>query len=150
VNKIECPNGGGEIWVGDAVWVETSRGFELRRVGKIHERKIEYDKPDSYGYIGVRLANVHKRLPTIAASDEEQTSTMWEGSFSWSDKIMSKEGKQEFALALLLWFDFKKGGKAADVGLMRMVNNMKEHLGVAKEFDELHVKLGPFVITQKD
>jgi hypothetical protein len=58
---------GEDIKVGDHVWVPTSDGlvwrWEKHVVGKLHEKKIEYDDPEPDGYLGAKLTIVYKKHP---------------------------------------------------------------------------------------
>jgi hypothetical protein len=53
--------------------------------------------------------------------------------------------RQEVALALILWRDFKKGPQAGFDAIM-----LSMQLGVNKEYDALLGKLPPFTITPRD
>ena len=60
---------------------------------------------------------------------------------------LSKEGKEELALALLLWKDFKCQGKV-DLDLYKQMLALSDYVGVREELDELIKKvLVPFRIT---
>ena len=61
---------------------------------------------------------------------------------------LTKEGKEELALAIHLWKDFKAQGKM-DIPIMRQALNFVDMLGVRKEFDEMHSKLPPLIIKPK-
>lgn len=63
---------------------------------------------------------------------------------------LSEEGKEELALALLLWKDFKKqnDGESWAKAAMQMFE-MAEMLGVKKELEYLIPRLPPFKITPK-
>lgn len=59
---------------------------------------------------------------------------------------LSDDGKQELALALLLWKDFKADGKF-DIELYMMMIELATMLGVKKELEFLISQLPPFKIT---
>ncbi len=60
---------------------------------------------------------------------------------------LSKDGKEELALALLLWKDFKCQGKV-DLEFYKQMLSFADHLGVRAELEELIKKvLVPFRIT---
>ena len=60
---------------------------------------------------------------------------------------LSKDGKEELALALLLWKDFKCQGKV-DLEFYKQMLLFADHLGVRAELGELIRKvLVPFKIT---
>ncbi len=60
---------------------------------------------------------------------------------------LSKEGKEELALALLLWKDFKCQGKV-DIDFYKQMLALADYIGVREELDELIKKvLVPFRIT---
>ena len=60
---------------------------------------------------------------------------------------LSKDGKEELALALLLWKDFKCQGKV-DVEFYKQMIQFADGLGVRQELDELmHKVYAPFRIT---
>lgn len=61
---------------------------------------------------------------------------------------LSKAGKEELALALILWKDFKDQGKM-DLEIMKQVISFADYLGVRKEFDELLGKLPPLKIEER-
>ncbi|GAJ11869.1 unnamed protein product [marine sediment metagenome] len=59
---------------------------------------------------------------------------------------LSKDGKEELALALLLWKDFKCQGKV-DLEFYKQMLSFADHLGVRVELEELIKKvLLPFRI----
>ena len=53
---------------------------------------------------------------------------------------LTQEGKEELALAILLWKDFKSQGKMS-ITIMKQALDFANMLDVKKEFDELHSKL---------
>ena len=62
---------------------------------------------------------------------------------------LSQGGKEELALALLLWKDFKCQGKM-DVGIYKQMLQLADHLGVSQELEALIKKvLFPFEIKYK-
>jgi hypothetical protein len=56
-------------------------------------------------------------------------------------KILSKEGREEFALALFLWKEFKQSGKL-DIEVHKRMFEMAEHVGVGEELKEF---MGKFI-----
>ena len=66
-------------------------------------------------------------------------------------KDLSQGGKEELALALLLWKDFKSQGKPADKAfdVTRAAIEMAMMLGIQKEFNEMMPKLPPLVFGEK-
>ncbi len=65
------------------------------------------------------------------------------------DLGLSKDGKEELALALLLWKDFKCQGKFDTEFYMQMVH-LADTLGIRKELEDLVKKvLVPFEIRLK-
>lgn len=56
---------------------------------------------------------------------------------------LSKAGKEELALAIHLWKDFKGQGMM-DVEIMKQALQFVKMLKVEKEFHDLHPKLPPF------
>lgn len=61
---------------------------------------------------------------------------------------LSDDGKQELALALVLWKDFKTQGKM-DLEIFKQAIALSDMLGVRKEFDELIKKLPPLKIAPR-
>jgi hypothetical protein len=61
---------------------------------------------------------------------------------------LTKEGREELALALLLWKDFKCDGKM-DLEISRQCLEFAKHLNIVKEFDKLLPKLPPMKITER-
>ena len=59
---------------------------------------------------------------------------------------LTDDGRQELALALLLWKDFKCQGKT-DLKIYQQTLELAEMLGVKKELEELIRKLPPIKIT---
>jgi len=62
---------------------------------------------------------------------------------------LTKEGKQEFALAIILWKDFKSEGRF-DPKLTITAIRMAKMIGVEKEYDELMTKIPPMKITPRE
>lgn len=63
---------------------------------------------------------------------------------------LSQDGKEELALALLLWKDFKCQGKV-DIDFYKQMLSLADYIGVRKELEELIKKvLFPFEIKFKD
>ena len=60
---------------------------------------------------------------------------------------LSDEGKQELALALLLWRDFKKPDDGDWARTVMQMFEMAEMLDVRKELEYLIPRLPPFKIT---
>lgn len=54
--------------------------------------------------------------------------------------------REEIALALLLWRDFKSEGKF-EVEIVRQMLELADYLGVRKELDELMPKLPPMKVS---
>lgn len=63
-------------------------------------------------------------------------------------KELNQVGKEEFALAILLWKDFKASGKF-DVDIIRQAMEMAIHLGVLSEYEQLMVKMPPLKIVER-
>jgi hypothetical protein len=61
---------------------------------------------------------------------------------------LTEAGKEELALALLLWKDFKCDGKF-DIEVTRQVLAFAEMLGVKSQFEALMPKLPPMKITPR-
>jgi hypothetical protein len=61
---------------------------------------------------------------------------------------LTKEGREELALAIHLWKDFKNQGKM-DIEIMKQALYFVKMLGVEKEFDDLHGKLPPLKIEPR-
>lgn len=57
-------------------------------------------------------------------------------------------GKEELALALLLWKDFKCQGKI-DVEIVKQVTEFTELLGVTKEFHKIQSLIPPMKIEER-
>lgn len=61
---------------------------------------------------------------------------------------LSKAGKEEFALAILLWKDFKCAGRfEPDITMQALM--MAKHLGVMAEFNSLMTQLPPMKIEPR-
>jgi len=56
---------------------------------------------------------------------------------------LNKAGREELALAIHLWKDFKSQGKM-DIEIMKSALRFANELGIKKEFDNMHSKLPPF------
>lgn len=63
--------------------------------------------------------------------------------------VLTQAGKEELALALLLWKDFKSQGRF-DVDITMEAIKMAGILGVAKEFNDSFAKLPPMRIVPRD
>lgn len=63
-------------------------------------------------------------------------------------KSLSQAGKEELALALLLYKDFKCDGKF-DIDITRNVLEMARHLGVLPEFEKLMSELPPMKVVPR-
>lgn len=61
---------------------------------------------------------------------------------------LSEAGREELALALILWKDFKAQGKM-DVEVMKQAIGFAEHLGVRNEFESLLSKMPPLCIIER-
>ena len=61
---------------------------------------------------------------------------------------LSSAGKEELALALVLWKDFKTQGKW-DVQITRQALEFADRLNVRKEYDALLIKLPPMRILPR-
>lgn len=64
------------------------------------------------------------------------------------NRELSKTGREQLALALILLKDFKADGKF-NVEVTRMVFELAQSLGVTKEYDELMCKIPPMRITPR-
>lgn len=58
---------------------------------------------------------------------------------------LTKGGREELALAIHLWKDFKSQGKM-DVEIMKQALMFAKTLGIMEEFEDLHSKLPPLKI----
>lgn len=63
-------------------------------------------------------------------------------------KELSKDGKEELALALILWKDFKTQGKM-DLEIFKQAIEFADYLDVRNEFEELLSKLPPLKIERR-
>jgi hypothetical protein len=63
-------------------------------------------------------------------------------------KIISQAGKEEPALALLLWKDFKCQGKL-DIQVTKQALELAKELGVEEEFDKISSMLPPMRIEPR-
>lgn len=65
---------------------------------------------------------------------------------------LSKAGKEELALALILLKDFKsqEQKKVLDVKLILMIKELAAYVGVEKEYDELLSKVPPMLIKPRE
>jgi len=61
---------------------------------------------------------------------------------------LSKEGKEEFALAIIIWKDFKTNGKI-DVEVTKTAIKMAQFVGVEKEYNEMLPKIPPLEIKER-
>ncbi len=61
---------------------------------------------------------------------------------------LTQAGKEELALAILLWKDFKSQGKM-DVEIMKQALEFAKNLKIEKEFHALHSQLPPMEIKPK-
>ena len=57
-------------------------------------------------------------------------------------------GKEELALAVILWKDFKSQGKM-DIEITKSALEMAKHLGVSEEFNGLMSKIPPMKIEPR-
>jgi hypothetical protein len=64
------------------------------------------------------------------------------------EKVLSDAGREELALALLLWKDFKSQG-GMDVDIVRTALGLADHVGVKDEFEKMMSKLPPMKITPR-
>ncbi|GAH87695.1 unnamed protein product [marine sediment metagenome] len=58
---------------------------------------------------------------------------------------LSKAGKEELAVALVLWKDFKTAGKM-DIGITRQAIAFADMLGIRAEYEDMLIKLPPVKI----
>ena len=61
---------------------------------------------------------------------------------------LTKAGKEELALALILWKDFKCDGKT-DIEIWKSAIRFADMLGVRKEYDDLQNKIPLMRITPR-
>jgi len=61
---------------------------------------------------------------------------------------LSESGREEVALALILWKDFKAEGKM-DVDIFITATKLADTLGVRKQFDALLPKIPPMRIEPR-
>ncbi|MGL5064679.1 MAG: hypothetical protein ACRC62_32250 [Microcoleus sp.] len=61
---------------------------------------------------------------------------------------LSKEGKEDIALALILLKDFKTNGKF-DVEATKAIIELAQYLGVYEEYNELISKIPPMTIRER-
>jgi hypothetical protein len=61
---------------------------------------------------------------------------------------LTQDGKEEFALAILLWKDFKSEGKM-DLDIFQYALKMCEYIGCKEEFEKLMSKLPPMKILPR-
>ncbi len=61
---------------------------------------------------------------------------------------LSKRGREELALALILWKDFKTDGKF-DIEATKQVLGLADSIGVRKEYDALISKVPPMKIVPR-
>lgn len=62
---------------------------------------------------------------------------------------LSDDGKEEFALALILLKDFKSQGHF-DAGVSVQIIKMAEYLGIRDVMDKLQAKIPPMIIKPRD
>ena len=62
---------------------------------------------------------------------------------------LSKDGREQLALALILLKDFKSQEKAFDVELILRIKELTTYVGVEKEYDALLPKIPPMLIKPK-
>lgn len=61
---------------------------------------------------------------------------------------LSKAGKEELAVALILWKDFKDQGKM-DIEIMKQAISFADYIGVRKEFEGMLSKIPPLKIEPR-
>ena len=61
---------------------------------------------------------------------------------------LTQNGKEELALAILLWKDFKSQGKM-DIEIFKQALQFTDMLNIRKEFDDLHSILPPLIIKPR-
>lgn len=61
---------------------------------------------------------------------------------------ISEEEKEELAVALLLWKDFKTQGKM-DVEITKQALQLAKLLNIEEQFDKMHIKLPPMKIEPR-
>ena len=61
---------------------------------------------------------------------------------------LSEEGKDELALALILWRDFKAQGRF-DVGVVQQMFEMAKHLGIEKNLEKMLPQVPPLKIVAR-
>ena len=61
---------------------------------------------------------------------------------------LSKAGKEELAIALILWKDFKTEGKM-DIGITRQAIMFADKLGVRAEYEDMITKIPPMKIEPR-
>jgi hypothetical protein len=61
---------------------------------------------------------------------------------------LTKAGREEIALALILWKDFKSQGKL-DLEISTQCIQLVKELGVTAEFEALLPKVPPMLITER-
>jgi len=64
-------------------------------------------------------------------------------------KILSEDGKDQLALALILLKDFKSESKF-DPDLVKMIYDLADHIGVRSNLDKLFAKIPPMKISPRD
>jgi hypothetical protein len=64
------------------------------------------------------------------------------------NKRLSKAGREDLALALILLKDFKTGGRF-DVDQIKGITELAEHLGVLKEYDDIISKVPPMRVEPR-
>lgn len=63
---------------------------------------------------------------------------------------LSKEGRQQLALALILLKDFKSQEGAFDVEMILLIKKLAAHIRVEQEYHEMIYKIPPMSIKPKE
>lgn len=63
-------------------------------------------------------------------------------------KELNKEGKDQLAIAILLWKDFLSDGKM-DIDVTKRAIELADHLGIKEEFQAMMPKLPPMKIEER-
>ncbi len=61
---------------------------------------------------------------------------------------LTEDGKQEIALAIILWKDFKSDGRV-DIEISKQAFSMAKYLGVLDQFNSLLSKVPPMKIVPR-
>lgn len=61
---------------------------------------------------------------------------------------LTQTGKEELALALILWKDFKAQGKL-DIEITRQALQFADNLGISQEYDKLNIRVPPMKIQPR-